>query len=213
MDQRDEPFIEVAALYPDTKSKLDDGVFRNLYSFPFNDRVAALRPQLDFDFCSERMILDGALDRYKVLLFLWSDVLESATLQRIDQWVRGGGTVIFPYWGRMPITTPEEDYSVYNRWLSGDCGKGAVIIDRGDRAPVHRYTDFIANQLRAMKSLDPLTQHMLRAKKPDEVYVSVLKNGTYAILNFNDKTAHVTIPNTGSAKVAPYSIKLIKKTQ
>ena len=213
LDQRDEPFIEVAALYPDTKSKLDDGLFRNLYSFSFNERVAALRPQLDFDFCSERMILDGALDRYKVLLFLWSDVLEPEVLQKIDGWVRAGGKVIYPYWGRMPLTTPEGDYSVYNRWLTGDCGKGKVVFDRGDRAPAHRYTDFIADQLRTMKDLDPLTQHMLRAKKPDEVYVSVLKNGTFAILNYTDKPARVMIPGTGSEKVASYSIKLITGTR
>ncbi|MBI4559466.1 MAG: beta-galactosidase, partial [Candidatus Hydrogenedentes bacterium] len=88
LDRRDEPLLEVAALYPDTYAKLDDGVFRNLYSFGFNRMIVPLREKLDFDFCSERMIMDGALPRYKVLLFLWSHVIEADVLAKIDQWVR-----------------------------------------------------------------------------------------------------------------------------
>ena len=49
----DDPVIEVAVLYPDTKSKLDDGVFRNLYAFTFNKRAADLRSHLDYDFCNQ----------------------------------------------------------------------------------------------------------------------------------------------------------------
>lgn len=209
LDQREEPFIEVAALYPDTKSKLDDGVFRNLYAFTFNERVAALRPKLDFDFCSERMILDGALPRYKVLIFIWSNVVEKEVLDKIDAWVREGGVVIYPYWHAMPLMTVEGDYGVYNRWLRGDSGNGMVIFDRGDRVPAHRYADFIAKHLDTLESLDPRTKTMLRAIKPDEVYVSALKSGRYAVLNYNDASATIELPGLGAAELDPYSIKLM----
>jgi hypothetical protein len=223
LDRRGEPLVEVAALYPDTKSKLDDSVFRNLYSFTFNERVAALRPRLDFDFCSERMILDGALSRYKVLLFLWSNVVESDVLDKIDNWVQNGGAVIYPYWSGLPLVTVEGDYAVYNRWLRGETGKGKVIIDRDDRVPAHRYTDFIAARLMEMPNLDPLTQQMLHAQKPDEVYVSVLNDGTFVVLNYNDIPVSVTIPSVGTAEgafrqrssegtvtVGPYSIEILR---
>ena len=185
LDQRDEPFIEVAALYPDTLSKLDDGVFRNLYASSFYERVASLRPKLDFDFCSERMIKDGALARYKVLVFLWSSTVESDVLEVIDRWVHDGGTVIYPLWDRLPLVTVEGDLTVYRRWLSGLTGKGRALMIREDCEPPHRYTDAIVERLRATAGLDPRTQAMLGAEKPDEVYVSALKNGTYAVLNYN----------------------------
>src|SRR4030042_3707699 len=130
---RAERVIAVGVLYPDTKSKLDGGVFRHLFSFPFNQRVVALRRHLDFDFVSERMILDGALPRYRVLVFLWRDDVEAEVLDAIDRWVQEGGRVIAPYWARMPLGTLEDDYSVYNRWVREETGKGTVIFDRGDR--------------------------------------------------------------------------------
>jgi len=209
LDQRAEPVIDVAVIYPDTKSKLDDAVFRNLYAFTFNERVAALRPRLDFDFCSERMILDGALERYKALVFLWSDVVEAAALNKIDEWVRAGGAVIYPYWAAMPLTTVEEDAAVYNRWLRGETGNGKVIFDRGDRVPAHRYADFIAKQLEAMDNLDPRTLEMLRAQKPPEVYISALATGSFAVLNYNDAPVEVTIPGIQTATVKPYGIKIL----
>jgi hypothetical protein len=209
LDQRADPVIDVAVLYPDTKSKLDDAVFRNLYAFTFNERVAALRPRLDFDFCSERMVLDGALARYKVLVFLWSNIVEAGALNKIDEWVQAGGTVIYPRWDVMPLATVEGDVAVYNRWLRGETGKGKAFFDPGDRVPAHRYTDFIAKQLDAMQNLDPRTLQMLRAQKPPEVYISALATGAFAVLNYNDELAQVVIPDVGSATVKPYGIAII----
>ena len=209
LDQRAEPVIDVAVLYPDTKSKLDDAVFRNLYAFTFNERVAALRPRLDFDFCSERMILDGALPRYKVLVFLWSNIVEAEAINKIDEWVRAGGAVIYPRWDVMPLATVEGDVSVYNRWLRGETGQGKVIFDRGDRVPAHRYTDFIAKQIDAMENLDPRTLQMLRAQKPDEIYISALATGSFAVLNYNDAPVEVTIPGIQTATIKSYGIKIL----
>lgn len=210
LDQREDPFIEVAALYPDTKGKLDDGVFRNLYSFAFNDRVAALRPLFDFDFCSEQMVRDGALSRYKVLLFLWSDIVEADALEAIDRWVRHGGVVLYNYWSRMPLSTVEEDYAVYNRWLRGDTGMGKVIWYRSDREPPSRYARFIRQQLLELQRLDPRTRRMLLIDKGPEVYVSVLQSGKLAILNYNDEVAHALVPGAGTVSLQPYSIRLVQ---
>jgi len=210
LDRREEPFIEVAALYPDTKSKLDDAVFRNLYAFAFNQRVAALRPHLDFDFCSEQMVRDGALSRYKVLLFLWNDVVEADALDAIDRWVQKGGIVIYPYWNRMPLSTVEDDFSVYNRWLRGETGVGKAVFYRGDREPPSRFADYIKQQLETMPSLDARTRRMIQVKKPPEVYMSVLQSGTLAVLNYNDSPAQIHAPGLGPVTLEPYSIRLFK---
>ena len=211
LDQRDDPVIDVAALYPDTKSKLDDGVFRNLYAFTFNRRVADLRNHLDFDFCSERMILDGALKQYKVLLFMWSDVVEADAIETIDKWVREGGTIIYPYWirSRMPLHSLEGDYSVFKRWIKGDTGKGKVIFHTQTREPMHRYSNFIKAELLKMDDLDPMTVKMLKMQKPTNVYVSALKNGKMAVLNYDDEKQTITVPGQAPVKIEPYSIKMV----
>ena len=209
LDQRDDPVIEVATLYPDTKSKIDDGVFRNLYSFPFNDRVAALRQHLDFDFCSERMVLDNALSQYKVLVFLWSNVVEADVLVKIDDWVQNGGIIIYPYSKKLPLRTVEGDYSIFHKWQRGETGNGQVIFDYGEREPSEVYARFVKKQLLNMPKLAPETKRMLLVEKPFNVFTSVLKNGKMAILNYNDDPVKVTIPDFGDLSVKPYDIKLI----
>jgi hypothetical protein len=210
LDERQDPIIDVAVLYPDTKSKLDDGVFRHLYSFAFNQRVAALRPHLDFDFCSERMVLDGALEQYKALLFLWSDVVEADVLMEIDKWVQNGGTIIYPYWRRRPLGTVEGDYSVFTGWLNGDTGKGQAIMHYTDYEPPQRHADFIRQQLLSMDELHEATRKMLRIKKPSEVYVSALADGRLAILNYRDEVASIGIPGSETFSMQPYTIKLVR---
>ena len=69
LDRRAKPVIDVAVFYPNTANKLDDrGVSR--LDGDFFTRVYSLRAITDHDFAAEPMILDGDLDRYKVLVFL-----------------------------------------------------------------------------------------------------------------------------------------------
>ena len=213
LDQRDEPFIEVAVLYPDTMGKVDDAVFRNLYAFTFNSQVAALRPKLDFDFCSERMVMDGALSRYKVLLLLWNQMIEKEPLDQIDAWVREGGTVLVAQWRFSPITTVEGDRAVYDAWRNGQTGKGKVVFVPDDRVPPTRLADALEKELLALGNLNPQTVRMLKTEKPDEVYVSVLKNGAFALLNYRDDRAAVTVPGTTPVEMDPYSIAIVPGAQ
>lgn len=210
LDQRDEPFIEIAALYPDTMAKLDDALFRNLYAFTWNNQIAELRERFDFDFCSERMALDGALARYKVLLLLWNLTVEADALDAVDSWVRNGGTVVVADWRRAPIATVEGDTAVQDRWRAGDTGKGRVLFIPDDRVPAHRIADKIVEQLNAMPSLDPRTKRMLGVETTFEVYSSIFANGTIALLNFDDRQASVRVPGKRThIAMAPYSILLV----
>ena len=209
LDRRAEPLIEIAMLYPDTMSKLDDGVFRNLYAFTFNTRVTAMRPLFDFDFCSERMILDGALPRYKALIVPWNFIVEENALNAIDQWVREGGTVICSDWRSAPVMTVEGSTKVWNTWETGDFGSGKVVFVPDDREPPQRLARGVANALKAMPNLDANTLAMLNTEHSDEVYLSVLSTGDFAVLNFSDGPVTVNIP--GIAKpldIEPYGIAI-----
>lgn len=210
LDQRADPVIDVAVLYPDTLSTLDDGVFRNLYASSFYQRAGALRPHLDYDYCSERMIADGALPRYKVLVLAWSSTVEAAALDAIDGWVRDGGTVLAMSWDRMPLQTVEGDHAVLERWQSGDTGKGRVVLIREDREPPQRFADRVRDELIAMPALHPLTRAMLETSKPAEVYVSALQSGSLALLNYTDKPATVAVPGIEPFVIDPYRIKLVQ---
>lgn len=209
LDRRADPLIEIAVLYPDTMSKLDDGVFRNLYAFTFNTRIAAMRPLFDFDFCSERLILDGALPRYKALIIPWNFIVEENALNAIDQWVRGGGTAICSDWRGAPVMTVEGDTKVWDTWETGDFGSGKVIFVPDDREPPQRLARGVANALKAMPNLDPRTLAMLNTEHGDEVYVSVLTTGDYAVLNFSDVPVSVKIPGIDKAmEIEPYGIAM-----
>ncbi len=200
--------IDVAAFYPDTAQKLDNDVLRWRWASSFFTMARALRAELDYDYASEQMIADGALARYKVLVFLWGHIIERSVLEQIDQWLRNGGTVIYPLMPRGLMQTVEGDTSIMQRWLEGDTGKGQALFWRGDSIPAEFYTAFIRKHLLARKDLDPRISAALEIERPAGVYWSVLENGKLALLNFSDNGAHLRLPGGRIVKIPPYEIAL-----
>lgn len=191
LDQRSKPMVEVAAFYPDTAIKLDDEVVRYRFASTFFTVARAVREHVDFDFASEQMIADGALDRYKVLLLLWGPVTEKPVLEKIDRWVRAGGTLIVAPGRRGHPASVEGDMAFSNRWLAGDTGKGRYLVWRGEPIPSASYAEFIQKNLLAMPALHPRIQSALRMQKPADVYWVVLENGKLAVLNTSGRSATV----------------------
>jgi hypothetical protein len=208
LDQRAKPVVDVAAFYPDTAQKLDNDVLRWRFASSFFTMARALRAELDYDYASEQMIADGALEHYKVLVFLWGHIVERGTLERVDRWLRDGGTVIYPMMPRGLMQTVEGDTSVMQRWLAGDTGKGKAVFWRGDSIPPEFYTSFLRKQLLGMNQLHPWVQAALRMERPAGVYWSVLESGKVALLNFSDEAATVRMADGRSLKIKPYEIAL-----
>jgi len=213
LDRRAYPFIEVAVLYPDTMVKLEDSIIRYLDGSSFFTQVISLRQHLDFDYCSEQMILDGVLKQYKVLVFLSryhdGELMEHESLEKIDQWVRSGGTVIYCCVHNHGICTVEGDYTIFNKWLTGDTGKGNVIILNVDREPVGISTTAIKQALLSLDILDIKTKKMLTMQKSDLVYASILETGEFALLNFSYNPEQVLIEGMEPVKMEPISIQLV----
>ena len=211
LDQRAKPSEEIAVFYPDTANKLGDDVLRYRLASAFFERVWALRAVTDFDYASEQMILDGALDRYKVLVFLWGRVAEKAVIERIGKWVEDGGTIVYPerQQGREGVLgTVEGDSSVAKRWQEGKCGKGRVIFFQGYAEPIRHYISFVRATLRTLPSLRPQVRDALGMESSREVYWSVLANGKLALLNYNDQPASVRLVNGKTLLVKPYTIAI-----
>jgi hypothetical protein len=208
LDQRAKPIIDVAAFYPDTALKLDDELVRYRWASTFFTVGRTLREQVDFDYASEQMILDGALDRYKVLLFLWGAVTERPVLERMDQWVRNGGTIVFATSPRGYPSTVEGDASLSQKWLAGDTGKGRAVVWRGDLIPSQSYYEFIRELLLRTPSIRPETSAALQMEKPNTTYWSILENGKTALLNFSGRPATVRLAHGKVVNIAPYEMAM-----
>lgn len=208
LDRRSPPLVDVAAFYPDTTIKLDDETIRYLWASAFLSRAEAMRSVVDFDYVSEAMVEEGALDRYRVLIFLWGYVTERSVLERIAQWVERGGVLIYPERPRGLPETVEGDNSIARRWRDGDTGRGRVIFFRGDPEPGEPYARFVRDQLRALDVLRPPVRRALAMEKPHWAYWSVLENGALALLNFGDDPATIRLPGGRTVELAPYTFRL-----
>ena len=208
LDQRAKPVIDVAAFYPDTALTLDDELVRYRWASTFFTVGRSMREAVDFDYASEQMIQDGALDRYKVLLFLWGAVTEKPVLERMDQWVRNGGTLVFAPSPRGNPSTVEGDTAIAQKWLAGDTGKGRVILWYGSLIPSQGYAEFVHDLLLKTPSLRPQTRAALQMEKPSTVYWSVLENGKTALLNFSNRPARVRLTNGWRLQIAPYEMAM-----
>ncbi len=96
---RDIRRLPVAVLYPQTSLSLKWG--------GFYDKVMQLRDAFDFDMIDERMIEDGALGQYKILVLIEGRVIEADDFARIAKWVNSGGVIVTCDFGEM--TTVEGD--------------------------------------------------------------------------------------------------------
>jgi len=207
-DRRAKPRIEVAAFYPDTALKLDDEVLRYRWGSVWFDKAQALRSAVDYDYASEQMIADGALNRYKVLVFLWGTKTERAILERIDHWIKAGGIAMYPSYPRGLLETVEGDSSIAGGWQNGRTGKGKVIFYTGEPTPGDYYARFVKRQLLQVTDLDPRIREALALEKPAEVYWSVLASGDLALLNFTDDPVDIHLAAGRTAHVESYGIWL-----
>lgn len=71
-----------------------------------------IRDVFDYDIIDERLIIDGALENYRILIFFEGNVIEDKTLHKIKQWIEGGGVVVFYDFG--VVETVEGDKRYYN---------------------------------------------------------------------------------------------------
>ncbi|MBM3501386.1 MAG: glycosyl hydrolase family protein, partial [Armatimonadetes bacterium] len=83
--------LDVALFFPTTDYRLH-------WNTAYPPRLAALgarlRDVMDFDIVDELLISDGALKRYRVLIWLEGTFIEAETLARLQQWVEGGGVIL-----------------------------------------------------------------------------------------------------------------------
>ena len=109
--------VDVAMFYPTTSHLLRPG---QGYPRTFEQGCSAIRDVLDYDIVDERMVLDGALERYRVLVWWEGAVVEASVLAQIRSWIERGGALVIYDCGK--IETVEGDTSWF-RDVLGYAGK------------------------------------------------------------------------------------------
>lgn len=210
LDTRQDPLIEVAIYYPETMNQLDDGAFRNLYAWGFYPRAREIRRHLEVDYLDDRLIREGFLDRYKVLVHVWGDVMETKALERLDGWLRKGGVLIYPSFPRGALSDVEGATMTFRRWVGGDTGLGAFHRYPGDMEPPSLYGDFVKRVLLKRENLHPWTKQVLRASFPDRVFCSIQEDGHLLVLNYGDQPATFNLEGEPPVSVEPYGIERMR---
>ena len=142
-------------------------------------------------------------------MFAWGEFVEEAALTRIDDWLRAGGTVVFPWFLNMALRTVDDDTAIFRRWQRGDTGAGRFFRYRGDDEPPSLYAAYVRSVLTELAGLSPITRAALEMERPGQVFVSAQEDGHFLILNFGDEPAVVSHASIGSVEIAPYTIERV----
>lgn len=206
LDTRQTPVIEVAVYYPEIENQLGDGAFRHLYAWGFYPLAREVRRVIDVDYLDDRLIRDGFLDHYRVLVFAWGNHLEADVQARVDAWLRRGGTILYPSFPRGPQQTIEGATSRFQQWSIGDTGLGSFHRYRGDMEPPSGYGDFVASVLAKLPNLDPRTRRALAVQHPPQVFLTVQEDGHVLALNYQDTPARLALKDRFDAELPPYGL-------
>ncbi|HUV04234.1 MAG TPA: family 14 glycosylhydrolase [Armatimonadota bacterium] len=130
----EQPVVDVALFYPTTDRRLHPE-----FTYPprFREGASAIRDVMDFDILDERMVEDGALGEYRVLVLFEGNFVESGALRKIETWVKSGGVIVSYNFG--PIASVEGDASVWRRLFgipdSAAEAPGGVLEDGNEDFP------------------------------------------------------------------------------
>lgn len=141
--------VDVAMFFPSTAVRL-----AGVGEAPTMRRgCAQARDLFAFDIVDERMVRDGALDRYRLLVFWEGQVVEQDVLDKIVEWVQAGGVVVAYDFGK--VTNVEGDGTTWRKLFGyagslqplkptfrGEIPAGGYVLRMGDPA----VTDFLQGE-------------------------------------------------------------------
>lgn len=119
----EEPQVDVAVFFPTTHHHFHVGSQLPKY---FWQGCSDIRRVIDYDVLDERLITDGALGKYRVLIIFEGGVIEASCLRAISKWVENGGVLLCCNIGQ--VSTVEGDFSCY-RQLFGFTPSSKEVVD------------------------------------------------------------------------------------
>jgi len=158
------PVVPVALWYPNVTLTLNGG---NVWN-----KFVQLRDYTDYDYVDETMLRTNALARYKILVILRGEVMETSDAKLIAKWARDGGRVIV-----MDVPKIES--------VEGTDEPERLIFDASLKNSVTRVTnwDELENELR--KAHTELNLPIYDLKK-DGIYGTQISENRFLFLNTAD---------------------------
>ncbi len=178
LPRHDYPRIDAAIFFSTTAHRLENwdnwhAGFQGGYPEGMPPWLEGLRDILDYDVVDERLIDDGALRTYRLLIWPFGTRVESRTMEKIRDWVEHGGTLL--------VRDLAAVRTVEGNRITTLAGKGRVVDAGGS---LDRLAELVRTRDPQMTGLPPLDA------RPDGVLTSLFDDG---ILLFNRKANAVTV--------------------
>lgn len=198
------PQIDTALFFPTTSHFLDnwDNWRSEGFSGGFPEGLQAyaedLRDMMDYDVVDERLVSDGFLDSYRVLIWPVGSVAESDTLQKIKTWVENGGTLLIA--GLKNIKTVEQTRGAFEDLMHLPSTDGVRQVGLGKIIEISE----------KVNDLDSKFPAELDAR--DGVLISAFQEGIL-VFNKNDQTVvkKISVKNISTEIIlAPFQFQWIE---
>lgn len=176
-----QPIVPLALFYPNADLTLNWTWIDHKINH-FRERSAWLRDAVDHDYVDEIMATDGALDQYRYLFVADSGYFEQETLQRIDDWLHKGGTLICLAKHRMLTVSGDDGY--FKSWFPE--AFGVHPVDKGRTVALDALWENRADLFGKLAKLFTDDNQPLPDGIEDGVFVTRLKNGMY-LYNSTDR--------------------------
>ncbi len=189
-----EPVVPVALWYPNVSITLKWGGYL--------EKSALFRDYTDYDYLDETMLGTGALDRYKILVVIQGEVMETKDAMRIADWIKKGGHTIVmdvPEFESVEAT-PEPEHILFGHDGSDDWMNGKGRISR-----VSDWTGLSDVLGKTMSEWDfPLCDLV-----KDSIFTTQIEKDRWFFLNTSSKSSVVRIifpDSTYNATLSPNTI-------
>jgi hypothetical protein len=177
------PKVEVALWYPNRMVDLRRGDVWRL--------LREMREVCDYDIVDDRMIRDGALDRYRVLVCVSGGPYEADILQRVGAWIRPERALFLPSGEGHAVVPVEGDAQAVAGWKGM---KGVQVLSAD--AKLGAYWPALRERLAGLGILVTGTRG---------VYGTVFQDGSALLLNMTDAPQPVTVKGK-AVEVPPVAI-------
>jgi len=177
LPRHDYPRIDAAIAFSTTAHRLENWKWHEGFQGGYPEGMApwleGLRDILDYDVVDERLIDDGALQNYRLLIWPFGTQVESRTMERIRDWVEHGGTLL--------VRDLAAVRTVEGKPIAAPAGKGRVVDAGGS---LDRLAELVRTRDPQMTGLPPLDA------RQDGVITSLFDDG---LLLFNRSAKEVTV--------------------
>jgi hypothetical protein len=196
-----EPIIPVALWYPNVSLTLNWGGFL--------EKSGLLRDYTNFDFIDETMLGTGALDRYKILVIIQGEIMETTDAIRIAEWIRKGGYVFVmdvPEFESVEATSEPETI------LFGQNGSDDWMTGKGRIRRVNDWNDLMDVLGKTMTDLSLPVCDLMK----DSIFTTQIGKDRWFFLNTSSKSSVIRIRYPDSiynASISPNTISDLKGAQ